>query len=205
MNNLPIKISASSIRSVSESIVPGLSEAPWGSTLVFELRIDSERIVARDFAAFLEFVDRVYGRSLKKDFRSYARKSYGHFTFERSRTGSWKLIAEQALGFASNASPLVILWLVLKYLPAVIQSTASSYNQIEQGRLAREKRKKIREEMKRDNQLTNVPDEKKAELARLVEGVASQERALLPRVRRFMKDSFLGVRTYIQDAEDDDS
>ena len=119
--------------------------------------------------------------------------------------GSWELIAEQVLGFSSNASPIIVLWLVLKYLPAAILSASSSYNQIEQGRLARQSRKRIREEMKRDKELANLPNDKRAELARMVEAVGHQEAGLMPRARRFMKSNLLEVRVYIKENGEDDS
>jgi hypothetical protein len=199
MEQLPAPKSSIALNLAAESIIPEIANANSNSKLVFVVRIDSEDIVARDFAAFLELIDHIYGRSLKINFDSYARRNYGHFKFKESSVGSWEMIAEQALGLAGNASPIVILWLVLKYLPEAVSSFASSYNQIEQGRLAKANRQKIRKAMEQSPELTNLPSNRRAELARLVEEVVHKEENLLPRVKRFMKSNFLGVKAYIKD------
>ena len=190
MQGLPVGISSKSLSLAAQSVIPAIADASPNSKIMFVVRIDSENIVARDFAAFLEFIDHVYGRSLDVDFNSYARRGYGHFTFQESNPGSWELVAEQALGLAGNASPIFILWLVLKYLPASLLSLSSSYNQIEQGRLASANRKNIRQAMQHGPELSDLPAKRRAELARLVEGMASREASLLPRVKRFMKKTF---------------
>ncbi|WP_159082231.1 hypothetical protein [Rhodanobacter thiooxydans] len=191
-----IAISHSSVRAITKSVLPEIDEVSSDAYLHLIVSISAENIVARDFAAFLEFIDRIYGRS-HKDFRSYSRRQTGHFKFAKCQQGSWELIAREALGVATNSSPLVIMWLVLKYLPSAVLSVSSAYNQYEQGRLARANRQRIREELGRSGGLEDLTSKQRAEVARMIERVSQQEVTLIPRVRRFMASSFIGVRISI--------
>jgi len=205
MSSLPVPISSSLVRSVAMSILPGIDQAHIDSKICLTVRIRSTNIVARDFAAFLELLDHLYGRSCKDDFRSYARSERGHFTFSKCRQGSWELIAERALGLASGSSPFVIIWLALKYLPSATPALSSAYNQYEQGRLTRINRQRIREEVKRDVELSRLTPTQRAEVARIIENISKQEASLMPRVRRFMADSFLDVKALVTKKHEDET
>ena len=202
MPDLPVKVAGTSLKALAVSLLPELSSASQLSKVSLVVRVKSEALIARDFGAFLEFVDHIYGRASHSDFRSYALRSQGHFCFNKSRPGSWELIAEKALGVAGNVQPLVILWLVLKYLPSTIHSLTSAYNQLQQAELSRLNRKHLRQKMETDASLAQLPKERRAEFARLIDAAAHQEKDLLPRVRRFMKASFLGVKLEISQSED---
>jgi len=191
-----VAISNSTIRAIAKMVLPEIDEVSSDAYLHFVVSVSAENIVARDFAAFLEFLDRIYGRS-HKDFRSYSRRQAGHFKFAKSQQGSWELIAEQALGVATSSSPLVVMWLVLKYLPSAVLSVSSAYNQYEQGRLARANRQRIREELRRGGDLEALTPSQRAEVARMIERALQQDASLIPRLRRFMAHSFIGVRMSI--------
>jgi hypothetical protein len=202
MSNLPTRVSGGALRNVASAVIPHFDHAKECSTVVLVVRIDDKNIVARDFAAFLDLLDHVYGRSLPGSFDSYARRSQNHFEFADCQAGSWELIAEQALGYAGKTPPLIILWLVLKYLPSAILSISSAYNQVEQARPARANRKKIREEMEK-SELSDLTPAQRAEVARLIDAVAIQEATLMPRVRRLMRKSFLEVKVRIKNSAED--
>ena len=116
MNYFPTRIPKKSLRIVAEQVIPTLGDAPRDSKLVLEVHVACDNIVARDFSAFLDLADHVYGRVSGRGLNSYARRSGGHFTFDRSEPGSWVLIAEHALDMANSASPLLAA--ILK-LPAL--------------------------------------------------------------------------------------
>jgi len=107
MSSLPARISSNVVRSVAAAIIPKFDEADSESVLVLSIRIENEDLVARDFAAFMELIDHVYGRALSAPFGSYARREHGHFAFTHARPGSWELIAEQALGVGSRKIPYI--------------------------------------------------------------------------------------------------
>jgi hypothetical protein len=193
MNEIALKKPSSALREVSNLVIPEYSTASRGSKIQLCVKVDDHDLVARDLAAYIEFIDHVYGRTTSKDFRSYARKETGHVKFASTRRGSLDLIIEKALGVAGDLESIVILWLVLKYLPAAIHSMSSSFNEYQQGLLARENRKRIRLDMERDDALSTLPSKRRAELAKLVNEIVEKETALLPRVRRFTKNSLQNI------------
>jgi len=205
MNYFPTRIPKKSLRTVAERVVPALGDAPRGSKLVLEVRIDCNNIVARDFAAFLDLADHVYGRVSSRGLDSYSRRSGGHFAFDRSEPGSWVLIAEHALGAANAASPLLAVWLVLKYAPSGMHLLAASFNEIEQGRLARAKRKQLSEQMKRDVSLSSLSNKDRAEAARLVVTFTEQDRDLMPRASRFMRQNLQEVKLHVRNDDERNS
>lgn len=192
-----VTISKSSIRTIANLILPDMDHASKDGYLNLVVSISEKNIYARDFSGFLELLDRIYGRSYG-NLRSYSLRQNGHFKFARCQQGSWELIAEQALGVATGSSPLVIMWLVLKYLPSAVLSVSSAYNQYEQGRLARASRRRIREEIRRGGDgLEKLTPSQRAEVARMVEAISQKEASIMPRVRRFMAESFIDVRIFI--------
>lgn len=102
-------ISKSSIRTIAKLILPEMDGAPADGRLNLVVSISEKDIVARNFSAFLELLDHIYGRS-NRNFRSYSLRQNGHFKFARCQQGSWELIAEQALGVVTGSSPLVVMW-----------------------------------------------------------------------------------------------
>lgn len=59
-----------------------------GTTIQLTIRISEEDVVLRDLSAFLDLVDRMYGRLSRKGFQSYSHKQYGHLEISRIRHGS---------------------------------------------------------------------------------------------------------------------
>lgn len=141
MEDLPIQKPRNALEELWHLIFPmNISD---DSVIELVISITPENISIRDLSAFLELVDHVYGRITPGGFRSYARKDFGHLKISRVHVGSCKLILETAL----SPEIFLIIWLILKYLPQAFKNTASAYNEYEQGRLARETRKRIKMEM----------------------------------------------------------
>ena len=191
----------SSLRSIARLVLPEMGQLPRDGHLNLVIRISAKDIVARDFAAFLGLLDRIYGRS-HGSFRSYSLRQSGYFTFARCQSGSWELIAQQTLSMAAGSSPLLLIWLVLKYLPSAVLSVSSAYNEYEQARLAKISRQRIREEIKRGGDLDKLNPQQRAEVARMIEGILRKEALIMPRVRRFMAGSFIGVGLFIDENGD---
>ena len=88
---------------------------------------------------------------------------------------------------------MLIIWLVLKYLPQAFQTIASAYNEYEQGRLARENRKRIKMEMEEDEKLRKLSPKRRRDLIALIDVLYSKEAKRLPRASRFARKALLGV------------
>jgi hypothetical protein len=148
----------------------------------------------RDLAAFIEFVDHVYGRLSPDGLRSYSRREYGeHLKATEIHAGSWELVFNAILANFPHPEMLALTWLAIKYLPPATHELSSAYREYEEGRLARQNRKRIRAEMETDEQLANVSAKQRRQLASVVEEIHHAESRSMPRVTRFARLSLKGV------------
>jgi hypothetical protein len=195
MDNLPAKIPKTALVDLREVFIP--TETPDNSYLELSIRIADENLVVRDLSAFLDFIDGVYGRLAKEGFQSYARRERGHLKVERIQKGSWELLLREVIT-SSYSHALIIILLAVKYLPPAINSLASSYNQVEQGRLARQNRKRIRAEMEQDERISRLPKSRRLQLAGLIEYLHEKEKYRLHKVIRFTHLRMLEIKVRIR-------
>ena len=199
MGNLPANVPKTALVELREAFIP--SETPDDSYLELSIRISDEDLAVRDLSAFLDFIDGIYGRLAKEGFQSYARREYGHLKIERIQKGSWELLLREAI--TSNYSyALIIILLAVKYLPPAINSLASAYNQVEQGRLARQSRKRIRVEMEQDEKISRLSKSRRLQLAELIEYLHEKEKDRLHKVIRFTQRRLLGMKFRIRRKEE---
>lgn len=195
MNQLPANVPRSAIREMCGAFIP--EDEPSDSFIEVSLRLADEGLELRDLSAFLELVDRIYGRLSEKGLQSYARREYGHLQVQEIRRGSWELILHEVIA-SGYSHALILVYLAVKFLPKTIESIATSYNQIEQGRLARQQRKRIRAEMEQDAQLVKLSKERRNQLATLVEALHEKENERLYRATRFARRRLKGVSIQIR-------
>ena len=166
VKNLPIKTPNSALVDLRQAFIP--ADTPDGSYLEISIRIADKDLALRDLGAFLEFADRIFGRLSMNGLPSYARREHGHLKISKMQRGSWELILQELIS-SGYSHALLVIYLAIKYLPQGMDSIASSYNHIEQGRLARENRKRIRKEMEQDKELKTLSDSRRNQLSELVE------------------------------------
>ena len=166
-----------------DAFVP--EDEPTDSFIEVTLRLAEEDLELRDLGGFLELVDRIYGRMSENGLQSYARRKNGHLQVQEIRRGSWELILQEVVA-SGYSHALILVYLAVKFLPINIESIAASYNQIEQGRLARQQRKRMLAEMAQDEQLSKLSKERKKQLATLVEALHEKEKERLHRATRFV-------------------
>ena len=145
MKNLPIATPDVALTELKNIFIP--ENTPRDSYLELSIRITDQDLTIRDLSAFLDFIDRIYGRLSEKGLRSYASSELGHLKISELRKGSWELLLEEAIT-SGYSHALVIILIAVKYLPPAVESFANAYNQIEQGRLASANRRRITKEMK---------------------------------------------------------
>ena len=195
MKNLPVKTPDSALWDLREAFVP--IDAPEDSYFELTIRIADEDLTIRDLSAFLEFIDRIFGRLSEKGLPSYARRETGHLKISKLQKGSWELLLQEVLTSGYSYSLLVIL-LAVKYLPPAIQSIATAYNQVEQGRLARAERNRIRAEMEKDESLMSLSKERKNQLSELVDYLYEKEKERLNRAIRFTQTRLLSIEVKVK-------
>tara|TARA_R110002124_G_scaffold122338_1_gene280884 strand:- start:4001 stop:4603 length:603 start_codon:yes stop_codon:yes gene_type:complete len=195
MKNLPAKTPVSALRDLRDAYVP--IDAPRGSYLELSIRIADEDLTIRDLSAFLDFIDRIYGRLSEKGLPSYARKEYGHLKIKKLQKGSWELLLQEVLSSGYSYSLIVIL-LAVKYLPPAVQSIATAYNQVEQGRLAHANRKRIKAEMEKDEHLAELSNERRNQITQLVDFLHEKEKERLHRAIRFTQKRLLSIKIRVK-------
>jgi len=191
VNDLTLRRPTAALRELRRLVVP--DDAPDDSRLELVIRTSDRDLSIRDLSAFLDLIDSLYGRLSPKGFRSYARRERGHIEIWRLEPGSWELVLETLLSRFQYPEILLVIWMALKYLPRAVQSVATAYNQIEQGRLARQSRKRIRAEMDADEKLRSISPERRRELARLIDILYEREAVKLPRAVRFARAKLIDV------------
>lgn len=195
MDQLPANVPRSAITEMYGAFVP--ENEPEDSIIEVSLRLADEDLELRDLGAFLELVDRIYGRLSENGLQSYARREYGHLQVQEIRRGSWELILREVIA-SGYSHALILAYLAVKFLPKTIESLATSYNQVEQGRLAKQQRKRIRTEMEQDEQLAKLPKERRNQLATLVEALHEKEKERIHRATRFANRRLKGVNIRIR-------
>lgn len=202
MDNLPIKRPKLALAEIWSRIIPESYEE--GTEIELVIRISSHHLPVRDLSAFLEFIDRIYGRLSKEGLQSYSRRKGNHLEVTRIRHGSWVLVFEGVISrYHQQAELLMLIWLAVKYLPPAVHSLTSAYNEYEQGRLAREQRKQIRAQIESDELMKNLPVKRKYEIAALLNTIYEKESRTLHRVSRFVNGRLIDILVHPKFKDDD--
>lgn len=208
MGQLAIRKPLSALRLLNEMLLPGACE---GDAFELEIHASSRDVAMRDMAAFLELADHIYGRMHPDGYRSYVMRPQEYMRIEEIRAGSALLTIS---GLLQNPSTWMIVWLCLKYVPFVLEKTANAYNSYEQGALARENRKhirhqmeqdparenrkQIRHQMEQDPVFTELPRERRNELAVLIESLLQLDGSLLVRAGRYAEEHVIDIQLRVK-------
>jgi len=195
MKNLPVKTPDSALRDLRNAYIP--SDTPEGACLELSIRIADEDLTIRELSAFLDLIDRIYGRLSEKGLPSYARKEHGHLKINKLQKGSWELLLQEVIS-SPYSHTLIVILLAVKYLPPAVQSIATAYNQVEQGRLARANRLRIKADMEQDKNLLSLSKDRKGQLSELVDYLHEKEREKLSRAIKFTQKRLLSIEVRIK-------
>ena len=199
MKNLPVKTPDSALKDLRDAYIP--VDTPEGSYLELSIHIADEDLTIRDLSAFLDLIDRIYGRLSEKGLPSYARREHGHLKINKLQKGSWELLLQEVIS-SGYSHALIVILLAVKYLPPAIQSLATTYNQVEQGRLARVNRKRIKAEMEQDENLASLSKDRLNQLSELVEFLHEKEKERLHRAIRFTQKRLLSISVRVKIKDD---
>lgn len=166
-----------------DAIIP-VDTAP-GTVADLIIRTDQNDLNVRELSAYLSFVDRMYGRLTPQGLHSYAQRREVQVRFDSIRTGSLEMVISEVVANSEGVTRLIILYLLLKHLPTGLATTATAYRDYEEGRLARERRKQLREQVQEDEELAALDRRRKNDLIRFLDTCYQQEQRQTPRVRRF--------------------
>ncbi len=191
MGNLPARVPHTLLPNLVAAFVP--ENTPADSVVELVVIIEGEDIPVREFAEYLSLIDRLYGRLSPDGIMSYAHRDEGRLRIAEIHKSELEIIFRILYGHWDTAALIVIL-LFLKSLPNMfkvttegIKTLADAYKSYEEGRLARENRKKIRETIKQDAALASLDERRKSQLTALLDALTMIESANLPMPIRFAR------------------
>lgn len=112
-----------------------------GKTLELIVNTTISGASLRDATAYLTLLDRTYGRMFPLGLRSYSRRLDDQLKVTEVRHGSLELVFAEILKNSSQATPLIMLFLLLKYLPQLLKAVSEAYLNYEKARVIHERRK----------------------------------------------------------------
>ena len=161
--------------------------------------IDESNLSLRDFAAYLNLIDRTYGRLSPDGIYSYAQSPQQHVRISEVTLGSLEVTIAELVSNFSGARALIIIGLLLKYLPGVIEKTSTAYKNYEEGRLTRVQRKQIRLQMRKDEVVNRLSSERQNQLIKLLNQLYSLEERNIAGAQRFDAESVQGIYIEVTD------
>jgi hypothetical protein len=114
-----------------------------GKTLELTLNRVISGASLRDVAAYFTLLDRTYGRMSPLGLRRYSRRLEEQLRITQVRHGSLELVLAKILENSSQATPLILLFLLLKYLPQILKAVSEGYLNYEEARLVRKRREDL--------------------------------------------------------------
>lgn len=180
-SDLPIRVPELALNEIRQ--LYSFDELPPEAAIELSIQVREGKISIRDLSAYMELIDRVYGRlTTDEGLRSYALQPDRHLRFAEIRKESPLELALREL--ASNAhyvTVLMIIAYIVRWLP-------KAYEHYEQGRFIRGRRKRLREQANEDQSLSGLDETRKEQLIRFIDELLEQERRRIPRARRFSKE-----------------
>jgi hypothetical protein len=154
--------------------------------------VSGQGVHVSEFAAYLALIDGIYGRVLRSSYHKYSLTQNSHVKISEVRFGSLEIVISEFVDILRNPSPIVMTYLFLRLLPTIstsLKTLAEAYSSYETGRLTRENRRKIREEMKKDEKLSSLPPERIQQIAAVIERLTLAETKHVPAARRLAQQN----------------
>jgi hypothetical protein len=188
---------------IQKLLAPNLTITTSAIDLVISL--ESENLNLRDCSRFLVLIDRAYGRLLYGDLRKYAWNKTAQIRISEVRPRSWEIVLTQILHVIQNPTPILVLYVLLRLLPRAFQEGAdavmklsTAYNNYEQARLARANRKNLRDQMNKDEQLGQLSNQQKKQLAEIIDVLLRADPSITNPALDFSETSFRKVTIRIR-------
>jgi hypothetical protein len=185
-SGLPIRVPRTALSELRELTLP--KELPPGAVVQLVIRINERNLSVRDLAAYLNLVDRMYGRLTADGLLSYALTTPKHLKIHKVRRGSLEFILQEAASHIDVVTVFLIIRYLLKYLP-------DAYLKYEDGRYTRMRRKQLRQQIQHDEELKALEKRRQNQLIEFMDRLMERERRQLPRAKRFSAQSVLEVVT----------
>ena len=180
--SLPRPRPRTTLTRLREAVIP--ENTPSDASIQLIITMNDSNVNIRGFSAYLTLIDRTYGRLDPKGLASYAQTPYAQLEVS-FRHGSLNVIISAFVSHIGDVTAIVVLRYLLKYLPTGLKDVAAAYRDYEEGKLVRERRRKLREEVKEDQELAAFDGHRKNEIVAFLDMLYWAERRQLPAAQRF--------------------
>ena len=114
MENLPARVPHTLFPDLISSFVP--PDIPPDAVLELVITVDDHNIPTREFAEYLELIDRLYGRLSREGLMSYAHRESGRLRIAEIRRGSVEIIFQFLHEYATPIIIRIFLGFYRKHL-----------------------------------------------------------------------------------------
>jgi len=170
---------------------------PSNSEIELCIKIEDKNINIREFGAFLSYLDSLYGRFHRNGIYSYAHNRDEQLEISRLEKGSIDLIISKILE-QIDPKQFVYIYLALKYLPKAIRELIGAYRDYEEARLANVNRKLLKEQIKKEESLKELSNEKQNRIVNFIYHQYSRDQKKLSAVIRFLQNHLIEISIRIK-------
>lgn len=159
-----------------------------------QIELDDTELQVRGFANYLELIDRFYGRSYPRGYRSYAQRPDDQVEFAEVRPGSLELVISEILSQTDKVAPVLVLYLLLKYLPDFLKSVVSVYRDFEEAKYLQVRRANLEKQMEDEEQIENLNRDQRQELVEIIDETYIAERDTIRKSINFIESRFRAIK-----------
>jgi hypothetical protein len=187
------------IQKIKSAYVP--EDTPPESHLELVISMDDTTLRVRGLAAFLEFIDRVYGRLDPRGLRSYAHRPQEHIRIREVRTGSFELIFAELLAQSDKVTALLIVYILMKNLPDILKSLAQAYKDLEEARFTRKRREILEEQLRKNPDTQKLKSQERQQVAGYLDEILTAEREAISQVGEFTQEHIKYISLHLEGTE----
>ena len=165
--------------------------------LCLSIVLEGNSLNLSELSAYLALIDKTYGRLSPSGIYAYSHRPEEQLKIGSVSHGSLELKFFEIINNTHNIHALIFIYLILKYLPNVIEVFSKAYKDYEEGRLFRERRKMLREQVKKDRDLAALSELRKNQIVKSVDTLLVRIHRYLPRASNFARKSVRHVRIEI--------
>jgi hypothetical protein len=192
MDNLPVPLTKKLKNKLTDSFIP--KSASESDKFEMLIRLAGNDVSVRQFAAYLSFLDKSFGRFTPKGILSYSQSHEYELRILEFRRGSLELVLSKLLSNSDAVTALIIVGLLLKYMPGIIRSALSAYRDYEEAKLAKIRRQQIREQIKKDKHLQELNDRQILQLSNLLETLYGLDVRDITKAHRFSSETVIEIK-----------
>ena len=199
MDSLPVLLPRKFTGHLLDMFVP--SDASGTDRFELLIRLKGDDISLRQLAAYLNFIDKAYGRLSPKGIINYSRSSRYELKVTEIRHGSLELVISHLVTNSNGITALILVGLLLKYLPGIIKAGLSAYRDYEEGKLAKARRQQIKEQIKSEENLSELRDRQVNQLCHFMDVMYGMDMRNLPKTYSFSKDAVVDLEFRVRKSD----